>query len=428
MTRSKELPLGFSSLRMEALNHRPINPEGDYVLYWMIAARRCSWNFALQRAVEAARQLGVGLIIFEPLRCDYPYASDRLHHFMLEGMAVNARSLKNKPVFYYPWVETQPDEGKGLLASLAENASLVVTDNFPTFFLSTMVKAAAEKIPVRLESIDGNGLLPMAAAERDYPTAFAFRRLLHQALPAFIDELPHADPLADCKLPKIDPATKVLERWPTANLPALLAPGGLTHLPIDHGVCPAPVSGGSKAATTRLQTFLCEDLEHYAAERNVPDLDRTSRLSPWLHFGHISAHQIFSALATREKWTSNRLPLKPTGKRSGWWGMSESTEAFLDELVTWRELSYGFCHQRPDYADYAGLPEWARVTLEEHARDQRSPVYSLEELATASTHDPLWNAAQQQLLAEGRIHGYLRMLWGKRSSSGAPTHQRPCGP
>jgi deoxyribodipyrimidine photo-lyase len=102
------------------------------------------------------------------------------------------------------------------------------------------------------------------------------------------------------------------------------------------------------------------------------------------------------------------------GKRSGWWGLSADAEAFLDELVTWRELGLNFCAQRADYDRYESLPAWARATLERHARDRRPHVYALEQLERAQTHDELWNAAQNQLRVEGRIHNYLRMLWGKK--------------
>jgi len=162
-------------------------------------------------------------------------------------------------------------------------------------------------------------------------------------------------------------------------------------------------------------------LEAYDRLRNIPDLDRTSRLSAYLHQGHVSAHQVFARLAEREKWHSGRLSLKPSGKRSGWWGLSVAAEAFVDELVTWRELGYSFCRHRPDYADYGGLPDWARATLEQHADDERPYLYSYEQFRAAASHDPLWNAAQRQLLQEGRIHGYLRMLWGKKILEWSPS-------
>lgn len=123
---------------------------------------------------------------------------------------------------------------------------------------------------------------------------------------------------------------------------------------------------------------------------------------------------LLAALAAHEGWTADRLAAKATGKRTGWWGMSEAAEAFLDQLVTWRELGYNFCSHRADYDQYDSLPEWARRTLERHAGDPRPYVYSLDDLEAARTHDPLWNAAMNQLKREGWFHNYLRMLWGRK--------------
>ncbi len=407
-------PPSFSDLRLRALNGAPLNPDGDYVLYWMVAARRTAWNFALQRAAEIAGALGVGLLVFEPLRCDYPCASDRLHRFILEGMADNAAALADSCACYLPYVEPEKAAGRGLLAALAQHACMVVSDDFPCFFIPRMQLAAARQLPVRLELVDGNGLLPMAAADKDYPTAYAFRRLLHKALPAFIDDRPAADPLQGLNLPGAVIPSGVPERWPAADLKAQLRPGALAALPIDHGVEPVGTRGGSRAALACWRGFLNRRLADYPEARNIPDRDATSGLSPYLHFGHISVHQIFTELATTENWDSSRLPFKPTGKRAGWWRMSEAAEAFLDQLVTWRELGYGFCRYRPDHADYAGLPDWARATLDEHRLDARAYLYDGEQFENAATHDPLWNAAQTQLVREGRLHGYLRMLWGKK--------------
>lgn len=113
-------------------------------------------------------------------------------------------------------------------------------------------------------------------------------------------------------------------------------------------------------------------------------------------------------------WDPSRLADRPTGRREGWWGLPPGAEAFLDELVTWRELGYGFCFHRADYDRYASLPDWARRTLDDHAVDRRPELYSRRALETAATADPVWNAAQHQLLVDGRIHNYLRMLWGKK--------------
>jgi deoxyribodipyrimidine photo-lyase len=207
----------------------------------------------------------------------------------------------------------------------------------------------------------------------------------------------------------------VRRRWPRAGEPLLAAsPAALARLPIDHGVPPAPLQGGSGAARRALAAFVERKLPRYAEDRDHPDLDGGSGLSPWLHFGHLSAHEAFDAVARAEGWTPERLAGSAGGRRAGFWRMSASAEAFLDQLVTWRELGHLFAARRPDHAEYGSLPPWALATLERHAGDPRPHRYDLAELEAARTHDPLWNAAQRQLLREGRIHGYLRMLWGKK--------------
>ena len=180
------------------------------------------------------------------------------------------------------------------------------------------------------------------------------------------------------------------------------------------------VRGGTKAGRATLARFL-ERLPRYAQQRNDPDAEATSGLSPYLHFGHLSAHEIFTAVARRSGWTGERLSKSPLGGARGWWGMDESTEGFLEQLVTWRELGFNFCAHRDDAAEFGSLPTWAQATLEHHARDPREATYSLAEFEAARTHDPVWNAAQRQLVREGHIHGYLRMLWGKKVLEWSPT-------
>ena len=165
-------------LRITQENDQTINAEGNFVLYWMTAYRRPFYNFALQRAVEQARELERPLLILEALRCDYPYASDRLHRFILDGMRANAEHFDTTSVRYHPFIEEERGAGKGLLAALAEHACLVVGDDYPAFFLPRMRQAAAKKIAVRFETVDSNGLLPLRAADQAYATAYHFRRFL----------------------------------------------------------------------------------------------------------------------------------------------------------------------------------------------------------------------------------------------------------
>lgn len=413
------------SLRLCSVNQRPLQRDGEFVLYWMVAARRTRSNFALQHAASEAARLGRPLVILEALRCDHPYASDRLHRFILDGMAANALALTGRAVIYHPYVEPAPGVGRGLLAALAARACLVVTDDYPAFFLPRMVAAAGARLPVRLVAVDGNGLLPLRAADHAYPTAYAFRRFLQKSLPDQLATPPVADPLA--RLPLIPPTplpVEITQRWPTVD-PLLLygVPELLAALPIDHTVSVAPIQGGQDAARARLEQFLTGKLARYAEERNHPDLDATSGLSPYLHFGHISAHEIFHAVAGHEGWVPPDLSLHCAGQREGWWGMSPNAEAFLDQLVTWRELGFNNCAHRADYTALTSLPAWAQRTLAEHSHDPRRYCYTLDEFRRAATHDLLWNAAQRQLLVDGTMHNYLRMLWGKKILEWSPTPQ-----
>ena len=412
---------GVPPIRIRLASPRPPRADGDFVLYWMIAARRVRMNFALERAVEWARQLDRPLVALEALRCDYPWASDRLHRFVLDGMGDNRRAFARTAVLYHPYVEPARHAGRGLLESLAARACVVVTDEFPGFFLPGMVAAAARG-PVLLEAIDSNGLLPLAATTAAASTAFAFRRILQRELPRHLGQVPKADPLARVALPCLrELPREIARRWPAASEELLEGkPAALAALPIDHRVAPAPSRGGAAAGRAVLRSFVQEGLARYADARNHPDDDATSGLSAYLHFGHVAAHEVFAAVAEREGWSAERLATRATGGRTGWWGMSDSGESFLDQLVTWRELAYNFCFHRDDADRLESLPGWARRTLAAHARDRRPHVYSRDQLEEAVTDDEIWNAAQRQLRREGRIHTYLRMLWGKKILEWSP--------
>jgi len=403
--------------RVRAANRGGVRPDGDYVLYWMTAARRTRWSFALDRALEHARALGKPLLVLEALRCGYRWASDRLHRFVLQGMADNAARFGAAGVAYHPYVEDRPVAGSGLLETLAARACVVVTDDFPCFFLPRMLASAAKRVTVRLEAVDGNGLLPVRSSDHAFPTAYAFRRHLQKTLPAALADLPTPDPLARARLPKPAPFPRaVSQRWPRASAALLAAEAAtLATLPIDHGVGPACMAGGAVAGEAALAAFLARGLAAYGERRNDPDADATSGLSPWLHFGHVSAHEVVLAVLAMEGRGPDDLVAGGNGSREGWWDCSPSAEGFLDQVVTWRELGLNGCVHRPDdYDRFDSLPDWALRSLAEHARDERPVRYTRARLDAARTHDDVWNAAQRELVRTGRMHNYLRMLWGKK--------------
>jgi deoxyribodipyrimidine photo-lyase len=407
--------MAVPAVRIRSLNTHDTRPDGLFVLYWMIAFRRTSSNFALQRAAELARSLQRPLVILESLRVDFPWASDRLQRFVIAGMAAQRSALAGKRVTYVPHVESHAGDGQHLFDDLASKCAAIVTDDYPAFFLPATVAAAAARVTVRLEAVDSNGLLPLRLTDRVFSTAFAFRAHVQRHLRSCLAEWP--DEIDWDGLPPpagLDLSNHAAVR-PTP-IAVLESPDDfIAALPIDHGVAPVDVRGGAVAGHERLTHFVKALLPRYIDDRNQPDIDGTSRLSPYLHFGHVSAHQVFTAVMTADRWTSRKLSPSGGGRREGWWGASPNAEAFLDQLITWREVGFNMCASLPDsYDRFDSLPGWARATLARHASDPRPRIYTREEFEQARTHDPVWNAAQRQLTRDGWMHNYLRMLWGKK--------------
>ena len=403
------------SLRVRAVNSAELRPDAQYVLYWMIAARRTHDNFALDRALEHAKRLHKPLLVLEALRVAYPFASDRFHRFVIDGMLDNAAAFQHAGIAYHAYVEPAAGAGRGLLQALAKDAAVVVTDDFPCFFLPQMLSAAGKKLSVRLEAVDSNGVLPIRALEKACFRAFDFRRAVQKSFAAHWAARPAAAPLSRLSLPKLDFPKSVRERWPGASAELLRGePSAFAALPIDHSVPIVSYRGGLRAAKKTLADFVTNKLDRYDEDRNHPDKAATSGLSPYLHFGQLSAHRVVAAIAEREEWTAADLGERARGERSGFWKMRPSAEAFMDQLITWREVGLNFCAHESDYQSFTSLPNWAQKTLTEHKSDPRPQLYTRAQLEAARTYDFIWNAAQRELVQDGRIHNYLRMLWGKK--------------
>ena len=408
--------LSVEAVRRTDANDHPLRPDGNYVLYWMIASRRTRWNHALQHAVDRAADFGKPLIVFEPIRIRYDHASDRIHHFVCEGMRSNAGDCAGKNVTYYPYVEPAPGRGTPLLHRLAKNACTVVTDEYPCFFIPHMIQAVRDRIPARLELVDSNGVLPLRWADRTFTVAHSYRRAMQKVVMDHITEPPRESPLDDDRLPPPVPVPdEILRRWPAADLDALIDGDAMKSLPIDHTVPPSPtLRGGGNAASIQLRKFLDGKLDAYNADRNHPDEVATTTLSPHLHFGHISAHEVVAATLDRVGWDPSKVG-KVNGKINGFWNAGESAEGLLDQLLTWREMGFNLSFREPDQYDrYQSLPEWARNSLEAAEADEREYTYCLEDFEYCRTHDELWNAAQAELVRTGIMHNYMRMLWGKK--------------
>lgn len=402
------------SIRVRSATEHEPRKDGQYVLYWMTAYRRLGSNFALERAVELAVAWNKPLVVFEGLRMGYRWASDRFHRFVLDGMFDNLQSAQKLPVTYVGYVEPTSGDGSGLAETLAKYACTTVTDDFPCFFHPALYGAIVKRWPCAVELVDSNGILPMRNTERTFTVAHSYRRYMQKEIHRETPVFPRADPLRHVELPKLkELPVEVSKRWKFVTGKEL-EHFDLSKLDIDHSVRPTDARGGRTEGLRLLNAFAGVKLEEYDQARNEPDRYGSSGLSAHLHFGHVSAHEVFEAIASSQYGWSFEKISKPNGKMNGFWNMGQSAEAFMDQLMTWREIGFNMCSREANYDRYESLPEWARKTLSEHAGDPRPFVYTPEEFESARTHDALWNAAQRQLVVEGRIHNYLRMLWGKK--------------
>jgi len=407
------LPPTWNAARLRRLNPTRIRRGGEYVLYWMQACRRLHASHALDYALLCCEELNRPLVVYEGLRHDYPWASRRIHRFVLEGMRDNAAAAERLGIAYWPFAGTPASPGRGLLAGLAERAALVVTDDFPCFVVPGQSAALAHRTEVPVFAVDGNGLFPLASLGEAAAAAAHLRPRLHRSFP---DAWQHRARTR----PRVPTAARggpgaPFETWDPASIDATLE-----RLPFADDVAPVPgLRGGTRAGRARLKKFLESGLDGYAERRSTPvppDEAHQSRLSAWLHFGHVAVQEVAEATLARGDWSIDRLQPGARGRREGFFGADADTEAFLDELLTWRDLGYLWQRHRRDDAESlrSALPGWAWETLRSHAGDERPWRYDPEQLEAADTHDPIWNAAQRELVATGAIHNYLRMLWGKK--------------
>ncbi|HVQ31855.1 MAG TPA: deoxyribodipyrimidine photolyase [Vicinamibacteria bacterium] len=406
--------MSYNGARLRRLNEKRTASRGEFVLYWMQAYRRLDCNHALDYAIRCAHELERPLVVYEGLRLDYPWASRRLHHFVLEGMAANAEVAKQRGLNYWPFVETKAEPGRGLLLDLARRASMVVTDDFPCFIVPRQSAALARQAEVPVFAVDSNSVVPLSLLGPAVGAAAHLRPRIHKA---FAEAWGHRAARRP-RLPAV--AAKAVAPpfapWKRDDLGAFVR-----GLPLDDTVPPVEaMPGGPAAAGRRLRQFLGTRLAGYAETRSRPTAPgdgRASGLSPYLHFGHISIQEVVeAALETTGRWTPDDLRVHARGRREGFFTDDADVNGFLDEAVTWRDVGFQWHWSRRDDTRSLekALPAWALATLRAHGSDKRSFVYSPAEWEAGATHDPLWNAAQRELVATGTIHNYLRMLWGKK--------------
>jgi deoxyribodipyrimidine photo-lyase len=415
----------INSYRTFKRNKKEPNEEGEYVLYWMQINRRLQYNFALEYAVAWANKLGKPLLIYEALSVDYQWASDRIHTFMMEGMKENLESANQQGHNFFSYLEPESRAGKGLFYELVDKACVVISDEYPVFITKQHNNRVADKIDVPYITIDSNGLIPLDITEKDPYSAYLFRKVMQKHFVEAYTNPPKQNPLSDLEnTSKIELPVEFLEKYPSAENQLNDIEETVSTLDIDHSVSALDIIGTRKAALGMLGNFIAHSLFEYDDKRNHPDEKKTSRLSPWLHFGKISEYEIVKAVLEHQPDGWDMDSITPNGgKNSGFFNGDPNIESFLDEVITWREVGFHYAHHREDYDQFESLPDWVKTTMDEHRDDEREYVYSLEELEQSKTHDEIWNAAQTQLREEGIIHNYLRMLWGKKIIEWTPDYR-----
>jgi len=375
------------SERVQLLNDKPENNQGKYVLYWMQMFKRATYNHALTLAVELANERNLPLVVYEGLKFYYPWASDRFHTYILEAVEEKRRAFEKLGIKYVFYLQKDERSPKQTVARIATDAALIVTDDFPCFIIPDHNLAIVKKAQIPVYVVDSNGVIPMSKFEKEEFAARTIRPKIKRLLPKYLVKFKEAKINVRANRIKVDcPDTEVNAE----NIAKLVA-----ECAIDHSVEPSQIyHGGTLNGRKRLKHFVEKILPGYETTRNKPEIDGCSRLSSYLHFGFLSPLEI--ALAVLES------------------DASQSTkDAYLEELIVRRELSYNFTRHNEKYDSLDGLPEWALKTMREHEGDRREIVYTLEELENCATYDELWNASQREMNRSGELHNYVRMLWGK---------------
>jgi deoxyribodipyrimidine photo-lyase len=383
--------------RVVQLNEADIDRNGRYVLYWMQMYKRTSHHHALVWAIRQANELGLPVVVYEGLKYYYPWASDRLHTFVLEGVEENRREFEKLGIKYVFYLQKDERSPKQTVARLAKDAALIVTDDYPCFIIPEHNRRIAEKASVPVHAVDSNGIIPMSKFDKEEYAAYTIRPKIKKLLPRYLQPF-REEPL---KIDSTEMDFDCPETLVTAdNIASLVA-----ECDIDHTVAPSGVyHGGTANGRKRLKKFVEEILPGYETTRNKPELDGSSRLSAYLHFGFLSPLEI--ALAVRDADAHEA-----------------AKDAFLEELIVRRELSFNLTYHNPRYDSLKALPPWVQQTMRDHIDDEREVTYTLDELEQSSTHDELWNAAQREMVATGEMHNYVRMLWGKNVIAWSRTYE-----
>jgi len=367
--------------RLQLLNEKPPRTAG-HVLYWMQQSQRATCNHALEYAMRAANERGTPLVVAFGITRRFPEARRRHYAFMLEGLRETTELLRERGIRLV--VRLSPPVETAL--ALSEDAALVVADAGYLRIQRSWRRRVARSARCRVVQVESDVVVPVrTASDKEEYAARTIRPKIHRALERFLK------PLEETRLERSSLDLK-LDGEEISDLS-----DALDRLGVSRG--PAPVDsfrGGTSQAEAHLESFLDGGLRAYPEGHSDPGHGVESDLSPYLHFGQISPLRI--ALAVGSKRGVPRA----------------AKDEFLEELIVRRELAMNFCFHNDRYDRYDCLPDWAKRTLSRHAKDKRPYLYSSRELERAATHDPFWNAAQREMVHTGKMHGYMRMYWGKK--------------
>jgi deoxyribodipyrimidine photo-lyase len=376
------------SERVQLLNDKSANNDGKYILYWMQMFKRATHNHALNFAIAEANKRKLPLVVYEGLKFYYPWANDRLHTFILEGVEEKRAAFEKMEIRYVFYLQENKSAPKQVVAKLAKDAALIVTDDFPCFIIPDHNKVIVEKAKIPVYAVDSNGVIPISKLEKEEFAARTIRPKINKLLPKYLtkfkeEKIKIEKPNLKVDCPETTVSAKKIEKL-------------VKSCDIDHSVKPSNYyHGGTENGRKRLKKFIKEILPDYEKARNKPEIDGSSRLSSYLHFGFLSSLEI--ALAVQDADAPQA-----------------AKDAYLEEIIVRRELSYNFTSHNKNYDSLKGLPDWAHKTMREHIEDERPILYTAEQLEKGETHDELWNASQREMLITGEMHNYVRMLWGKK--------------
>jgi deoxyribodipyrimidine photo-lyase len=364
--------------RVKALNSKTIR-KGDYVVYWMQAAQRVEYNQALEYAILTANSRSLPLIVYFGLTANFPEANARHYYFMLEGLQEVKAALKSRGIAMVIRSES-PVEG---MINIAKKAAVVIVDRGYLRIQREWRERAAERLECALIQVESEVIVPVEEASiKEEFSAATMRPKITAKLARYLRPLEEQAVKTKLSSPILD-SSEIGDIGKT-----------LSGLKIDGSVPKTEAfRGGTSQAKDRLNEFLDNKLEKYAEKRNDPNWDATSNLSPYLHFGQISP--LYIALKVLDRG-------------------STYSQVFLEELVIRRELAVNYTYYNPHYDAFEGIPEWCKKTLLQHSNDRREYLYNLADFEKATTHDKYWNAAQNEMRLTGKMHGYMRMYWGKK--------------